>query len=32
MSLGALQPSGDGGVACVGVIFWHIPMLSPQGG
>jgi hypothetical protein len=32
MPLGALQPSGDGRVACVGVIFRHIPMLSPQGG
>jgi hypothetical protein len=32
MPLGALQPGRDGRVACVGVIFWHIPILSPQGG
>ena len=32
MSLGALQPGGDGRMACVCVIFWHISSLSPPGG
>ncbi len=32
VSRGTLQPGGDGGVARVGVVFWHAVCLSPLGG